>query len=188
MDLIEQFGAIDVYLFDQILRGRITTKMSILDAGSGAGRNVHYLAREGARVVGVDRSLPFGAPPLPRAQADVCALPFRSGSFDVVLSVAVLHFLSDDAAWNSAVEEMWRVLRPGGVLFARLASSIGIESRVVPIGGRRHLLPDGSERRLVDEELLLSTGERLGGHLLDPIKTTNVQNLRAMTTWVLGKL
>jgi hypothetical protein len=81
----------------------------------------------------------------------------------------------------------WRVLKPGGLFFCRLASSIGIESRVQRIQGRRHRLPDGSERYLVDEALLSSTTERLGAELADPLKTTIVQNQRSMTTWVVRK-
>jgi hypothetical protein len=85
------------------------------------------------------------------------------------------------------VHEMWRVLRPGGILFCRLASDIGMETRVQPIGGRRHLLPDGSERYLVDEKLLLDLTRDLGGRLVDPLKTTVVQDQRCMTTWVVRK-
>ena len=55
------------------------------------------------------------------------------------------------------------------------------------LGDERYLLQDGSERFLVDEERLVAATERLGATLLDPIKTTVVQGLRAMTTWVLGK-
>ena len=80
------------------------------------------------------------------------------------------------------------MLKPGGLFFCRLASSIGIESLILPINGRRHLLPDGSERYLVDEALLLALTNDLGGALLDPIKTTVVQSQRAMTTWVVRKL
>ena len=58
---------------------------------------------------------------------------------------------------------------------------------MIPRGGRRFLLPDGSERYLVDEALLLDLTERLRGELLDPLKTTIVQDQRCMTTWVLRK-
>jgi hypothetical protein len=81
----------------------------------------------------------------------------------------------------------WRILKQGGLLFCRLASSIGIENQVTPIAGRRHLLPDGSERYLVDEALLCALTKELGGRLLDPLKTTVVQNQRSMTTWILRK-
>ncbi|MCA9757398.1 MAG: methyltransferase domain-containing protein, partial [Candidatus Eisenbacteria bacterium] len=125
--------------------------------------------------------------PVPFAQAKVQALPFAGAAFDCVLSNAVLHFLPDLHALREAVAEMWRVLGRDGILFVRLASSIGIESRVRRLDGERFLLPDGSERLLVDEPFLLGLGARLGGVLVDPLKTTNVQNLRAMTTWVLRK-
>ena len=79
------------------------------------------------------------------------------------------------------------MLAPEGIFFARLASIIGIESRVRQTQGRWHRLPDASDRFLVDEDYLLTITSALGGQLLDPIKTTNVQNRRAMTTWVVGK-
>jgi tellurite methyltransferase len=79
------------------------------------------------------------------------------------------------------------VLSPGGLLFARLASSIGIEKLVRPIGNGRFHLPDGSDRFLVDEPMLMDSGARLGADLIDPLKTTVVQNQRSMTTWVVRK-
>ena len=83
--------------------------------------------------------------------------------------------------------ELWHVLAPGGLLFTRLATSIRLEDRIVPIGSGRHRLPHGTDRYLVDEATLLSTTERLGGRLADPIKTTNVQRQRCMTTWCVRK-
>lgn len=198
--LREVFGEIDIYLFDQLLRGRFDGVHDVLDAGCGAGRNLVYLLRAGFRVRAVDRD-PRAiarvrelagqlAPALPAEHvqvAEVDALPFTNASMDAVISSAVLHFAADPAHFDRMLGEMWRVLRPGGLLFARLASSIGIEARVRHAGGGRYALPDGSERFLVDEAGLLARTEALGGALLDPIKTTNVQNLRAMTTWCLQK-
>ncbi len=54
-ELVELFGEIDVYLFDQLLRGRITPGLRVLDAGCGGGRNLVYLMRAGCHVYGVDR-------------------------------------------------------------------------------------------------------------------------------------
>jgi hypothetical protein len=76
-----------------------------------------------------------------------------------------------------------RLLRPGGFFFARLASDIGIENLVKPLGDGRYLLPDGSERFLVNQQMILDYTLQMGGQLAEPIKTTNVQNLRCMTTW-----
>ena len=97
----------------------------------------------------------------------------------------MLHFAADAAHFESMVGELLRVLAPGGMLFARLASDIGIEDKVKPLGGGRFRLPDGSARFLVDEERLLALTRQARAALLDPLKTTNVQSLRCMTTWVL---
>ena len=81
----------------------------------------------------------------------------------------------------------WRLVRPGGLFFCRLASSIGMEGRFVPLGNGRYRLPDGSERYLVDEARLLALTAELGGTLVDPLKTTVVQGQRCMTTWVVRR-
>jgi ubiquinone/menaquinone biosynthesis C-methylase UbiE len=199
--LQQQFGNIDIYLFDQILRGRIAPGMKILDAGCGDGRNLVYLLREGYAVFGVDcdpeaiayvRRLAGHLTPaaLPAANFQTARLeniPHPDASFDAVVCNAVLHFAEDDGQFHAMLRGMWRVLKPGGVLFCRLASSIGMEKRVKRIAGRRYLLPDESERYLVDEAFLENLTNELQAELLDPIKTTIVQNQRCMTTWVLMK-
>jgi SAM-dependent methyltransferase len=198
--LQEQFGQIDIYLFDQLLRGRITPGMRILDAGSGSGRNLVYLLRAGYEVFAADadpvsveavqRLAEALAPALPAGNFRVDpieSMTFPDAFADVVLSSAVLHFSRDDDQFAAMLHGIWRVLKPGGFLFARLASSIGMEQQVKRLAGRRHLLPDGSERYLVDEPLLTQLTRDLGGELLDPLKTTVVQNQRSMTTWVVRK-
>ncbi len=195
-----EFGRIDIYLFDQLLRGRITPDMRVLDAGCGPGRNSHYLLRQGAEVFGVDRkdraieairalaaTLQPSLPPENFQVGEVAELSFADGYFDTVVCSAVLHFAEDEAHFETMVGEMWRTLRPGGIFFARLASTIGLEDRLSPTHGRWHALPDGSDRFLVDEAYLLGITGQLGGTLLDPLKTTNVQGMRAMTTWVVRK-
>jgi tellurite methyltransferase len=190
MTLQEHFGQIDIYLFDQLLRGRISKTMHIFDAGCGYGRNLVYFLREGYRVSGVDAD-PQAIASLPAGEnfraERLEAMSFPDHIADVVLSSAVLHFARDDEHFQAMLRGTWRVLKPGGMFFCRLASSIGIESRIHRLGGRRYLLPDGSERYLVDEALLLRLTTDLGGELLDPLKTTVVQNQRSMTTWVLRK-
>jgi tellurite methyltransferase len=198
--LQEQFGQIDIYFFDQLLKGRISPGMRILDAGCGSGRNLVYLLREGYEVYASDsdaeavdsiRSLAGTlAPALPESNFRVEAvehMSFDDACADVIVSNTVLHFARDDAHFESMLHGSWRVLKPGGLFFCRLGSSIGMESQVERIQGRRYRSPDGSERYLVDEALLGSITERLGGELADPLKTTVVQNQRSMTTWVLRK-
>jgi SAM-dependent methyltransferase len=199
-ELEQHFGQIDIYLFDQLLRGRIRPGMRVLDAACGGGRNLVYLLRSGYEVFATDgdaraidsvrRLAAQLAPHLPAEHfrlEPVERMSFADGFADVVLSSAVLHFARDTAQFDAMVREMWRVLKPGGMLFCRLASSIGMEDRVRPLGGRRFSLPDGSERYLVDEAILMDLTASLGGRLLDPLKTTVVQNQRCMTTWVLQK-
>jgi tellurite methyltransferase len=199
--LAEQFGNIDIYLFDQLLRGRIRPGMRVLDSGCGGGRNLVYLLRrpdievyasdgDAAAVASVRALAAELRPGLPsdRVRHESVERPsFADASIDVVISNAVLHFARDDAHFDAMVEAMWRLLRPGGMLFARLASSIGMESRMQPVGNGRYRMPDGSERYLVDEARLMTATARLGGTLLDPLKTTIVQDQRCMTTWVASK-
>ena len=204
-------GEIDIYLFDQILRGRFDRRRTVLDAGCGDGRNLVYLLRgaftDGFTCYGVDRdpqaiaavrALAAGlspglsadlSPTHPLEQFQVAAiddLPFATATMDAVICSAVLHFADDLPHFERMVTELWRVLAPGGLFFARLASNIGIEA-AVGAAGRRVRLPDGSDRFIVDQEILLTLTARLGGRLIDPIKTTNVQQQRCMTTWCVSK-
>jgi SAM-dependent methyltransferase len=192
-----QFGEIDIYLFDQLLRGRFDTRRRVLDAGCGNGRNLPFLLQHGFDVRAVDsdaaavrsaRQLVAAmdpAAPLDQIrQASLEAIPWDDHSTDVVISSAVLHFAADERAFGAMLREMWRVLAPGGLFFARLATSIGIEQHLPASRGRMRL-PDGTERFVADERLLLDWTAELGGTLADPLKTTNVQNVRCMTTWVL---
>ncbi len=200
VDLRSEFGDIDVYLFDQLLRGRIATGQRVLDAGCGPGRNVTWLLRHGFEVFGADlndraiatvRALAAQvAPQLPETNfriEPIEAMTFDDASMDAVISSAVLHFARDQRHFAAMLEGSWRKLAPGGMFFCRLASTIGMADRMRAIGGGRYVLPDSSERYLVGEETLLDWTARLGGVLMDPLKTTIVQNQRCMTTWVLRK-
>jgi SAM-dependent methyltransferase len=171
----------------------------VLDAGCGHGRNLRYLLARGFEVYAIDedpeavgavrKMAAQVAPQLPPdniRQGALHVLPWADGRMNAIVCSAVLHFARDRSHFDRMVDELWRVLAPGGLLFARLASSIGIESLLrEPVGRVR--LPDGSDRFVVDERLLLDKTYQLGGMLLDPIKTTNVQNQRCMTTWVTQK-
>jgi len=201
MTLHEQFGSIDIYVFDQLLRGRLQPGMSLLDAGCGGGRNLVYFLRNGFKVYGVDQSATaivqaksLATELLNAIESDqfrvenVERMSFSNETFDVVVSSAVLHFANDEEHWQAMVSEMWRVLKPGGIFFARLASTVGIEDQIQPINGRRYHLPDGSDRFLVDFDMLDKTTKSLGGEWLEPFKTVVVHNLRSMSNWCLRKM
>ena len=197
--LQNQFGNLDIYVFDQLLRGRIAPGMRVFDAGCGGGRNLAYLLGQGYDVCGNDadpnaiaRVRALASSLSPGGDWDFRVESIEHSSFpdahaDVVLSSAVLHFARDEHQFEAMLRQMWRVLKPGGVFFARLASTIGIDSDVVALGGGRFRLPDGSDRFLVDAPVIESWTRRLGGSLIDPIKTTLVHNQRSMTTWVARK-
>jgi len=200
LDLRSIFGDIDIYFFDQLLRGRLAPGARVLDAGCGAGRNLVYLLREGHEVFAADvdphavdavrRLAAALAPQLPasnfRVEA-IEAMTFPDASADVVISSAVLHFARDHDHFDRMLAASWRALAPGGLFFCRLASSIGMADRMQPLGGGRFALPDGSERYLVDADRLTTAAAALGGRLVDPLKTTIVQNQRCMTTWVMTR-
>ena len=198
MTVQEQFGQIDIYVFDQILRGNIAAGMKVLDAGCGYGRNLVYLPRVGAEVFALDadaagiahvKALAAElAPRLPAENFRVGAIekmPWADGFADVVICNSVLHFASDEEQFLAMVTELWRVLRPGGMLFCRLGSRIGMEFE--RLRGQIYRIGDGSEWFLVDEAALLDMTRQMDAVLVDPLKTTIVQDYRCMTTWVVRK-
>lgn len=197
--LREIYGNIDIYLFDQLLKGRYDGLNKVLDVGCGSGRNLLYFLRNGYEVFGVDPDLQAVetvkqlsrelAPNNSLENFMVCraeSLPYDDASFDLIICSAVLHFARDEQQFYNMLLQMFRVLKPGGYFFARLASDIGIEKLVRPLGNRRYLLPDGSERFLVNEKILRTYTDEFG-ELYEPIKTTHVQNMRCMTTWCIQK-
>lgn len=193
--LQQAYGNIDIYLFDQLLKGRYDHCKKVLDVGCGNGRNLVYFLRNGYEVFAVDpnsnaveavKELSAALAPANSPENFLISaaenLPFTDAAFDLVISSAVLHFAKDAQHFGAMLKDMFRVLQPGGYFFARLASDIGIEHLVKPLGNGRYLLPDGSERFLVNEQVLLEYTNQFGV-LYEPIKTTNVQNMRCMTTW-----
>lgn len=198
LTLQEQFGQIDIYVFDQILRGNITSGMRVLDAGCGYGRNLVHLLREGCEIFALDAnresvehvrqlsaSLETGLPAENFQVGLIERMPFPDACADVVICSSVLHFARDEDHFRAMFSELWRVLRPGGMLFCRLGSRIGMDFECVQ--GNRYVIGDGSEWFLVNEEMLAELAGERNAVLVDPLKTTIVQNHRCMTTWVLRK-
>src|SRR5580698_3288335 len=198
LNLQEEFGQIDIYVFDQILRGNIARGMRVLDAGCGYVRNLVHLLREGCEIFALDAnrngvehvrqlstSLGTGLPAENFQVGVIERMPFPDAFADVVMCSSVLHFARDEDHFRAMLRELWRVLRPGGMLFCRLGSRIGMAFERVQDG--RYVTGDGSVWFLVDERMLMELTQEMNAILVDPLKTTIVQNHRCMTTWVLRK-
>ena len=194
--LQESIGDTDIYLIDQIMKGRYQPGDAILDAGCGYGRNLFWFLKNGLDVYGVDQnaaaitSLRTNFPAhlgKKFQQADLETLPFDDNFFDHIICSAVLHFAKNTTHFHEMVAESTRVLKPGGSLFIRMTSDIGIEDKPKPIADGVYQIPDGSTRFLLTRTLLAEIIQKNNLSFLEPFKTTNVDDLRCMSTLVLKK-
>ncbi len=189
-------GNTDIYLLDQILKGRYSPPQRMLDAGAGGGRNLHWFAQQGFEVYGTDRNpeavevLKQNYPVLPEDRfqvAPVEELPFEDGFFHHIVCCAVLHFADDEAHFEQMFGELVRVLRPGGSLFIRVATDVGLAHKMIPLGDGRFGMPDGSDRFLLTRSALDEIVHKHRLNLLEPFKTVLVDDLRSMGVVVVGK-
>lgn len=199
--LNQLLGNIDIYLLDQILKGRFSKEMNILDAGCGEGRNTIYFLNEGYKIFGVDSN------PIAIQMARIYAqtiqkdydvfrfqtslienMPFQQGAFDVVISSAVLHFAKSETHFFKMVDDMMRVLRPGGIFFLRMTTSQGnMQEKSPHLGEGVYLLPDGSERFLLTDELEKEIVSKYKLKFLEPAKSVLVHGQRSMGVFVWEK-
>jgi SAM-dependent methyltransferase len=194
-------GNIDIYLLDQILKGRFSKEMKILDAGCGEGRNTIYFLNEGYQIFGADSN------PIAIQMARIYAqtiqkeydvyrfqtsliekLPFHQGAFDAIISSAVLHFATSKTHFLKMMEEMMRVLKPGGIFFLRMTTGQGeMQEKSPHLGNGVYLLPDGSERFLLTESLEKEIVSKYKFKYLEPAKSVLVHGQRAMGVFVWEK-
>ncbi|QDH78318.1 class I SAM-dependent methyltransferase [Echinicola soli] len=200
-ELNKLLGNIDIYLLDQILKGRFTKDMRILDAGCGEGRNLIYFLHEGFQVFGVDlnptaiqmariyaKTIDREYDPLRLQVAPVEDIPFHQGAFQAVISSAVLHFARDTAHFYAMFDEMMRVLAPGGKLFLRMTTGFGgMETASEKVGEGMFRLLDGSTRFLLTEELMKQVMIKYRLRYVEPPKSVLVHDLRAMGVFVMEK-
>jgi tellurite methyltransferase len=190
----EVIGSTDIYLVDQIMKGRYKASDSILDAGCGYGRNLHWFLRNNVVIYGIDQDgnaihdlqLRYPAVAERFRLSAVEKIPFDNDRFDHIISSAVLHFARDTAHFQDMIAEMVRVLKPSGSLFIRMTSDIGIEDKVRLVGDGVYDIPDGSRRFLLSRTLLADVMLRNGLSFLEPLKTVNVNDVRCMSTVVLA--
>ncbi len=194
--ITDLLGNTDIYLIDQIMKGRYAKTDKILDAGCGEGRNMHWFIKNQIKIFGIDSNkeailnLKIQNPVCPPLQLQVSLndnLPFENHYFDHVISSAVLHFANSVVHFKAMISEMHRVLKVDGTLFIRMTSDIGIEDKVSYLGNGCYELPDGSVRFLLTRNLLEEIKGEYSFDFLEPLKTVNVDDLRCMSTLVLQK-
>jgi SAM-dependent methyltransferase len=200
-ELNRLLGNIDIYLLDQILKGRFTPDMKILDAGCGEGRNAVYFINSGYQVFGIDENelaiqyIRYVSKTLkPEYDAHrfqvgkLEEIPFHTSAFDAVICSAVLHFAGDERNFWEMMDEMLRVLKPGGILWFRMTTAFGgMKEESRELGGGKFLLPDGSERFLLTQEHLDKLQEK-GLRFLEMPKSVLVHGQRTMGVFVFEKI
>lgn len=182
---LEDLKHSDIYWVDQIFKGRIQSHHHVLDIGCGSGRNLIPLEKMGCQLYGIDKS------PTAISQCannlssfnphhfftgDLTHTPFQEHFFDVVICNALFHFAKNKSQFLSWSDLAWSLIKPGGIFFARLSTTIGLPNAQPP--GFTFL---ASESDIEESEI------RWQAKRLDPLKTTLVESDRTMTTWVLQK-
>ena len=198
--LNKELGNLDIYLLDQILKGRYEKENRILDAGCGEGRNLIYFLNNQFDVYGIDKNesalqmLKFLAgsidpsfDPTRFSVGYIDQLPYENCHFHHIICSAVLHFAANECHFKAMMGELVRVLKPNGSIFIRMASNIGLENKVTALGNDQFQIPDGSVRFLLTRQLLKELMETHRLVLLEPLKTVNVQDQRCMSNLLLQK-
>jgi tellurite methyltransferase len=200
-ELNHELGNIDIYLLDAILKGYFPAGIKLLDAGCGEGRNLHWFLKNNYEAWGLDqnasaiRMLRFVANSLQKGYpldrfttAGLEAIPQPDASFDAVICSAVLHFAQDEGHFRQMWGELWRVLKPAGVLFIRTATTLGMPPETLQAAGDgRYLLPDGSYRFLLTETLLEELMRQYPTQWAEPLKSVLVAGQRSMGVLLLRK-
>lgn len=200
-DLNRLLGNVDIYLLDQILKGRFTKAMKILDAGCGEGRNAVYFIQKDYPVFGIDPNevaiqycrylatslnTRFDSHRFQVGRLE--AIPFHSGAFDAVICSAVLHFAENVDNFWQMIQEIHRVLKSGGVFWFRMTTAFGgILEQSQAMGNGKYVLPDGSER-FIFLPAYVNKLEKMGFRFLEPLKTVLIPGQREMGVFVLEKI
>lgn len=189
-------GDTDIYLIDQILKGRYKEHETILDAGCGIGRNMHWFLQNNLCIYGIDSNTTYitelkmdfpNLPPIRLQVADIEQMPFGDNFFNHIISSAVLHFAESTQHFLNIMHEMFRVLKPNGTLFIRMTSNIGIEHLVKKLKNGIYMLPDGTTRFLLTREILRQVLHQYPLTFIEPLKSVNVDDMRCMSTLMLHK-
>lgn len=185
----------DVYLIDQILKGRYIPGQRILDAGVGGGRNLNWFVQTGFDIHACDIDAEhqmllaerYPNTQIPWSTCDVARLDYSDHYFEHTICNAVLHFAQDHEHHAKMLTELYRVTKLMGTMFIRSCSNIGLPT-YIDLGHGHYRLPDESERYLLTAEIIEEFRTQYGLEFLEPIRSVNVSNQRVMTTLMLLKL
>ncbi len=193
-------GNTDIYLIDAILKGYFDPCSRLLDAGCGEGRNLTWFLGQMDAIYGIDlnesallyakiycRSLNKKVAEENFLKADLAQNPFPNDFFDAAISIAVLHFAQNREHFTQQWNELVRVCRPGGLLFLRLSTLMGMDYIPEPVENDWFLLKSSDIWYLPDQKQLeeLIQANRL--QLLEPMKSVCVHGQRSMSTLILRK-
>jgi SAM-dependent methyltransferase len=176
--LREALGQTDIHLVDLMMKGKLAGVRAVLDVGAGRGRNLQLFS--GLRCVALDPD----ADRLAECPEGVERIVGRveeqdwAPAFDLVICCAVLHFATDEAAFESMLRACWAAVAPGGILFVRTASDLA---------GRDFTVGDGVAPFFLSAEDCADWTNRLGAAWEEPLRTSVVAGGRSMATWVLRK-
>jgi SAM-dependent methyltransferase len=139
-----------------------------LDVGCGTGALAARLAGAGYEMAGVDPSegmlevLRARTPEIRAEQGSGTALPFPDASFDLVLSVAVMHHIAEPGDVGRTLAEMVRVARPSGRIL------VWDHNPRNPYWGRlmARVPQDTGEERLIGEEEVVDGLRAAGAEIL----------------------
>lgn len=192
MEVIQLLQGVDIYLIDQLMKGRVEKEGSILDAGCGSGRNFLPFLSQGYRIEAFDideSKIQFLKQQIkPSDLATISSIEHFSSEhrYDFIICNAVLHFATSHEHFEAMFKNLALLLEKDGVLFIRMTSDIG-QNNHIDIGNGRFLLPDGTERYLVSRRKIDELCVVFDLALIEPVKSLNVDGQRVMTTIVMSR-
>lgn len=191
MRSIQALQNVDVYLLDQALKNRLNASTKILDAGCGSGRNFSWLANEGMDISGFDPNASAIAalretwPRYAHALHVSTIEEFEtSDKFEFIICNAVLHFAESHEAFQTQFARLVQLLVPGGILFVRMTTSMGMGDSLNINEKGVCTLPDTSVRYVLTRTQIDHLLKEHKLRLLEPIKTVLVEQLRSMAVMV----
>lgn len=192
-NLVKHLHGIDIYLLDQLMKGRISDSSKILDAGCGTGRNSLALERFGCKEITAIDSNETAIDNLGQLSSNISISLSNieefttEEKFDFIICNAVLHFAESHNHFHAMIHSLCNCMHSDTILFIRMTSNFAISSTFQVDENGVANLGDGSQRYLLDNTRIDELKSKHYLKLIEPLKTVNVDNLRCMSTLILQK-